>query len=63
VLLLSPENVRTLRERADLREQLGGPAAAALDLEKVLALEPSAVDADELRARVRRLRGASRLLN
>lgn len=63
VLLLAPENVRSLRERADLREQLGGPAAAALDLEKVLALEPSAVDADELRARVQRLRGASRLLN
>ncbi|GAC1337443.1 MAG: SirB1 family protein [Myxococcales bacterium] len=63
VLLLAPENVRSLRERADLREQLGGPAAAALDLEKVIALEPGAVDVDELRGRVRRLRGASRLLN
>jgi regulator of sirC expression with transglutaminase-like and TPR domain len=63
LLLLAPENIRGLRERAQLCEQLGGPAAAAADLEKVLKLEPNASDAAALRARVRRLRGASQFLN
>jgi regulator of sirC expression with transglutaminase-like and TPR domain len=63
LLLLAPENIRGLRERAQLCEQLGGPAAAAADLEKVLELQPSAPDAAALRARVRRLRGASQYLN
>jgi regulator of sirC expression with transglutaminase-like and TPR domain len=63
LLLLAPENIRGLRERAQLCEQLGGPGAAAADLEKVLQLEPHATDAAALRARVRKLRGASRFLN
>jgi regulator of sirC expression with transglutaminase-like and TPR domain len=63
LLLLAPENVRGLRERAQLCEQLGGQAAAARDLERVLELEPNASDAAALRARVRRLRGASQFLN
>jgi regulator of sirC expression with transglutaminase-like and TPR domain len=63
LLLLAPENIRGLRERARLCEQLGGPLAAARDLEKVLELEPNASDAQALRARVRKLRGASQFLN
>jgi regulator of sirC expression with transglutaminase-like and TPR domain len=63
LLLLAPENIRGLRERAQLCEQLGGPAAAAADLEKVLELQPGAPDAAALRARVRRLKGASQFLN
>ena len=63
LLLLAPENLRGLRDRAQLCEQLGGPNAAAADLEKVLSLEPHATDAAALRARVRRLRGAGSLLN
>ena len=63
LLLLAPDNIRALRERAQLYEQLGGPAAAAADLEKVLQLEPGASDAQALRARVRRLRDALPFLN
>src|SRR5436305_13200323 len=63
LLLLAPENIRGLRERAQLCEQLGGTAAAVRDLEKVLELEPNASDAASLRARVRKLRGASQFLN
>jgi regulator of sirC expression with transglutaminase-like and TPR domain len=63
LLMLSPENIRGLRDRAQLFEQLGGAAAAAADLEKVLSLEPQAPDAAALRARVRKLRGAGMLLN
>jgi regulator of sirC expression with transglutaminase-like and TPR domain len=63
LLLLAPDNIRGLRERAQLYEQLGGSAAAAADLEKVLRLEPSASDAPALRARVRRLLDASQFLN
>jgi regulator of sirC expression with transglutaminase-like and TPR domain len=55
--------VRGLRERAELREQLGGELAAAADLERVLELEPKASDAAALRAKVRRLRDGSRFLN
>ncbi len=63
LLLLSPENIRGLRERAQLCEQLGGTLAAARDLERVLELEPNSSDAQALRARVRKLRGASQFLN
>ena len=63
LLLLAPDNVRGLRERAQLYEQLGGSAAAAADLEKVLDLEPNASDALVLRARLRRLKDASPFLN
>jgi regulator of sirC expression with transglutaminase-like and TPR domain len=63
LLMLAPDNVRGLRERAQLYEQLGGSAAAAADLEKVLDLEPNASDALVLRARLRRLRDASQFLN
>jgi len=63
LLLLAPENVRGLRDRASLCEKLGGAAAAAADLERVLQLEPQAQDAAALRARVRRLRGAGKFLN
>jgi regulator of sirC expression with transglutaminase-like and TPR domain len=63
LLLLAPDNVRGLRERAQLYEQLGGSAAAAADLEKVLDLEPNASDALVLRARLRRLRDATQFLN
>lgn len=63
LLLLAPDNVRGLRERAQLYEQLGGAAAAAADLEKVLQIEPRAADAAALRARVRRLREAGQYLN
>jgi len=63
LLLLQPANVRGLRERAELREQLGGELAAAADLERVLELEPKASDAAALRAKVRRLRDGSRFLN
>ena len=63
LLLLSPHNVRGLRDRAGICEKLGGPQAAATDLEKVLELDPQAADAAALRARVRKLRGAGLLLN
>ena len=63
LLLLAPENVRGLRERAQLLEQLGGAAAAARDLEKVLELEPHTSDAQTLRAHARKLRTASQFLN
>ena len=63
LLVLSPTDVRILRERADLYEKLGGTSAAAADLTRVLELEPGARDAAALRARVARLRGAPRLLN
>ena len=63
LLMLAPDNIRGLRERAQLYEQLGGSAAAAADLEKVLQLEPGASDASALRARVRRLRDALPFLN
>jgi regulator of sirC expression with transglutaminase-like and TPR domain len=63
LLMLAPDNIRGLRERAQLYEQLGGSTAAAADLEKVLQLEPGASDASALRARVRRLRDALRFLN
>ena len=63
LLLLAPENIRGLRERAQLCEQLGGAAAAARDLEKVLELEPQASDAQALRAKVRKLRESARFTN
>ena len=63
LLMLAPDNIRGLRERAHLYEHLGGSAAAAADLEKVLQLEPGASDASALRARVRRLRDALPFLN
>ncbi len=63
LLLLAPENVRGLRDRAEIREHLGGMQAAAADLERVLQLEPNAADAAALRAKVRRLRESSRFLN
>ena len=62
LLLLAPENIRGLRERAQLCEQLGGPLAAVRDLEKVLQLEPYASDANVLRARLRKLRTASQFM-
>ena len=62
-LLLAPDNLRGLRERAELCEKLGGAQAAASDLERVLELAPDASDGAELRARVRRLRGGGQLLN
>ena len=62
-LLLQPDDVRVLRDRARLCEQLGGPEAAAADLERVLRLEPAATDAAALRARVDRLRGGGKLMN
>src|SRR3954468_7288031 len=51
LLLLAPDNTRGLRDRAQLYEKLGGSAAAAADLEKVLQIEPSAADAAAVRAR------------
>ena len=63
LLMLAPENIRGLRDRAQLCEQLGGAAAAAADLEKVLELEPRVADAAALRARVRKLKGSGALLN
>jgi regulator of sirC expression with transglutaminase-like and TPR domain len=62
-LLLQPDDVRVLRDRARLCEQLGGAGAAAADLETVLHLDPKASDAAALRARVDRLRGAGKLMN
>src|SRR3954469_2138497 len=63
MLVLSPSDTRTLRERAELYEKLGGSAAAAADLARVLQLEPAAKDAQTLRARLHRLRGTPALLN
>jgi len=63
LLVLAPSDGRTLRERADLYEKLGGSAAAAADLSRVLELEPLAKDAKTLRARVSKLRGTPALLN
>jgi regulator of sirC expression with transglutaminase-like and TPR domain len=63
LLLLAPQNLRGLRDRASICEKLGGAAAAAADLERVLSIDPSAEDAPALRARVRRLRGASSMMN
>jgi regulator of sirC expression with transglutaminase-like and TPR domain len=63
LLLLAPDNVRGLRERAQLYEKLGGAAAAAADLEKVLQIEPRAPDAAALRAQARRLRETGQYLN
>jgi regulator of sirC expression with transglutaminase-like and TPR domain len=63
ILLLAPEDTRALRERAQLYEMLGGSLAAAADLDRVLRLEPQALDAEVLRARVQRLRGTAQFLN
>ena len=63
LLLLAPENIRGLRERAQLYESLGGSLPAAADLEKVLKLEPNTSDAAALRMKVARLRGAGRFMN
>jgi regulator of sirC expression with transglutaminase-like and TPR domain len=63
VLLIAPDSIRALRERAQLFEQLGGASAAAGDLERLLELEPEATDAGELRAKARKLREGGRLLN
>jgi regulator of sirC expression with transglutaminase-like and TPR domain len=63
LLLLAPENIRGLRERAQLYESLGGALPAAADLEKVLKLEPNVSDAAALRTKVARLRGAGRFMN
>ena len=52
-------NLRGLRERAGLCEKLGVAQAAAADLAKVLELEPDASDGQQLRDRIRRLRGTS----
>jgi regulator of sirC expression with transglutaminase-like and TPR domain len=62
-LLLQPDDVRVLRDRARLCEELGGAEAAAADLEKVLALAPASSDAGALRARVERLRVGGKLMN
>jgi regulator of sirC expression with transglutaminase-like and TPR domain len=63
LLVLAPSDTRSLRERADLYEKLGGSAAAAADLSRVLELEPGTKDAQALRGRVARLRGTPQLLN
>ena len=63
LLLLAPDNVRALRERAQLYESLGAVMPAAADLEKVLQLEPRSPDAAVLRTRAARLRGAGKYLN
>lgn len=63
VLLIAPDSIRALRERAQLFEQLGGASAAAGDLERLLELEPEATDAAELRAKARKLRSGGGLLN
>jgi regulator of sirC expression with transglutaminase-like and TPR domain len=62
-LLLQPEDPRGLRDRARLYERLGGPGAAAADLETVLRLSPAASDAAALRARIDRLRAGGALMN
>jgi regulator of sirC expression with transglutaminase-like and TPR domain len=62
-LLLQPDDVRVLRDRARLCEQLGGAEAAAADLETVLRLDPASSDAAALRAHVDRLRGSGKLMN
>ena len=63
LLMLAPQSLGGLRDRAEFCEKLGGPGAAASALDRVLELEPAASDADDLRARVRRLRGAARFPN
>jgi regulator of sirC expression with transglutaminase-like and TPR domain len=63
LLLLAPENIRGLRERAQLYESLGGSLPAADDLEKVLRIEPNVSDAAALRTKVARLRGAGKFVN
>jgi regulator of sirC expression with transglutaminase-like and TPR domain len=62
-LLVVPDSVRALRERASLYERLGGAQAAAQDLARVLELEPQATDSELLREKAERLREAPRLLN
>ena len=56
MLLVVPEDTRLLRERANAYEKLGGSQAAAHDLDEVLRLEPESPDAEEIRARVARLK-------
>jgi regulator of sirC expression with transglutaminase-like and TPR domain len=63
LVILSPSDGRILRERAGLYEELGGNAAAMTDLARVLELEPRAKDAEQIRARLSRLRGTRALLN
>jgi regulator of sirC expression with transglutaminase-like and TPR domain len=63
LLLLSPDNTRALRERAQLYEALGAALPAAEDLEKVLKLETRAPDGPAVRAKIARLRGAGKYLN
>jgi regulator of sirC expression with transglutaminase-like and TPR domain len=63
LLLLTPDDARVLRDRARLYEMLGGAQAAAIDLERVLSLDPNASDASALRARLTRLRDSASLLN
>lgn len=64
LLLLSPGHAEALKERGLAAMRLGGPGAAARDLEAYLRVAPAAADADEIRGLLRTVRrGRNNLLN
>jgi regulator of sirC expression with transglutaminase-like and TPR domain len=63
ILLAAPGQLAALRDRGLAAARLGGPAAAARDLEAYLSRVPDAPDAAEVRRVLAGLRDASRLPN
>jgi regulator of sirC expression with transglutaminase-like and TPR domain len=63
ILLLSPGQIETVRDRGLVAARLGGGAAAVRDLEAYLARAPSAPDAAEVRKVLGVLRGRRPLVN
>ncbi len=63
LLVLSPAQLESLRDRGLVAARLGGGAAAARDLEAYLARAPEAPDADDVRKVLAVLRGRRPLVN
>lgn len=63
LLVLSPGQIESLRDRGLVAARLGGGAAAARDLEAYLSRAPAAPDADEIRKVLAVLRGKRPLVN
>lgn len=63
ILLLSPGQLETVRDRGLVAARLGGAAAATRDLEVYLARAPRAADASEVRRVLAGLRGKRPLVN
>lgn len=63
ILMLTPGQLESLRDRGLVAARLGGAAAAARDLEAYLARAPSGSDADEVRRVLAGVRGKRPLVN